>query len=165
MGRYLEISWKMVNIFLQKLLIVVAKYIQLNRTFYLFMLLRFSILTIGPINVNKNEIAYIDGSELLFYRPSVQRFLISHGTNTRFAEWNHGCLGEKIFREFIKNNMLRSLLWCVWRYQTLHYNMVEHVLKKCGHSERPSRKSGRCSKRIFAWSWRYSTKWNDSNET
>ena len=116
----------------------------------------------------ENEIAYIDESESLINRPSVQRFCISRGTNTRFwsfAEWNHGCLSEKIFGEFIKNNMLCSLPWCVWRYRTFLNNTVEHVLKKCGHSERPSSKSGQCSKGIFAWSWRYSTKWNDSNKT
>ena len=62
-----------------------------------------------PDNVNRSEIAYIDESESLFYRPSVQRFCISRGTNTpfrHFAEWNHGCLGEVIFGEFIKTNML-----------------------------------------------------------
>ena len=37
-----------------------------------------------PDNVNRNEIVYIDESESLFYRPSVQRFCISRGTNTRF---------------------------------------------------------------------------------
>ena len=51
-----------------------------------------------PIMWTENEIAYIDESESMFHRPSVQRFCISRGTNTRFqrfAEWNHGCLGEK----------------------------------------------------------------------
>ena len=257
----------------------------------LCMLLRFSILTIGPIMWTENEIAYIDKSKSLFYQPSVQRFCISRGTNScfrHFSEWNHGCLGDKTSKNsskitcyapggystlswvwmcgpkfrpppynktredanllpiskpfvswralfktnqcflqcklgcistfwqpidkpkdkfignyafcknatYIKTNfqikkgplqnprarkstlsgphipiptfplrVLCSLPWCVWRYQTLHNNTVEHVLKKCGHSERPSMKSGQCSKGIFAWSWRYSTKWNDSNKT
>ena len=91
----------------------------------------------------ENEIAYIDESVSLINWLSVQRFCISRGTNTRFwrfAEWNHGCLGEKIFGEFIKNNILCSLPWCVWRYRTFLNYTVEHVLKKCGHSERPSSK-------------------------
>ena len=135
------------------------------------MLLRFFILTIGPICDQKTKL-HNDESESLFYRPSVQGFCISRGTNThfrRFAEWNHGCLGEKSSENSSKITCYAhcsDVFEDIKPFTTTRWNtFLKSQVKKSGHSERPSSKSGQCRKGIFAWSWRYSTKWNDSNKT
>ena len=78
------------------------------------MLLRFSILTIETIMWTENEIVYIDESESLFYRPSVQRFYISHGTSTVNTRFRRQCyqtrgLGARLGYFWLPRHVQQSL--------------------------------------------------------
>ena len=143
------------------------KYIQLNPTFYLRMLLRFFILTIGPKMWTETKLRTLTNQSRCFidlrYSDFAYHVVQIHASDISLNE----IMDVSVKKSSENSSKITCYANCpdvleeIKPFTTTRWNtFLKSVDIRKGLVGNQAKGKG-----IFAWSWRYSTKWNDSNKT